>query len=146
METAFSRINIIDLYDRIVDGLGDDNDIRALCNLMVSKLAIIALEETIRRLDTIADKFRAILSTKLKDNAVKQEHEKQDEANKSVLRTTLLLRDKLKASAADNPSAAADVSANQKWIQYSEWVFKDFAPQLKSLRDEFRELGKAGAS
>ena len=38
METAFSRVSTIELYDRIVAGLTEDNDIRALCNLMVSKL------------------------------------------------------------------------------------------------------------
>src|SRR3954464_1184842 len=96
METAFSRISIIDLYDRIVAGLSDDNDIRALCNLMVSKLVYIDADETSRRLDSIAVAFRATLSHKLKDTAVKQEIEKQDEANKAVLRVTLLLGEKLK--------------------------------------------------
>lgn len=140
METAFSRISIIDLYDRIVAGLGDVNDIRALCNLMVSKLVIIAPEETTRRLDSIADKFRATLSTKLKDNAVKQDHEKQDEANKSVLRVTLLLSEQLKGSS-NAAGAASDIGANQRWAQYCEWVKKDFDRQLKVLREENMELG-----
>lgn len=140
METAFSRISIIDLYDRIVDGLGDDNDIRALCNLMVSKLVIISPEETTRRLDSIADKFRATLSTKLKDNAVKQDHEKQDEANKSVLRVTLLLSEQLKSSL-NAAGAASDLGAHQRWSQYWEWVKKDFERQLRALREENKELG-----
>ena len=139
METAFSRISLIDLYDRIVDGLGDDNDIRAMCNLMVSKLVYIAPDETARRLDAIADKFRTTLSTKLKDNAVKQEHEKQDEANKSVLRVSLLLGEKLKASL-NSAGATVDLGAHQRWTQYWEWINKDFDRQLKNLRDENREL------
>jgi len=147
METAFSRISIIDLYDRIVAGLGDDNDIRALCNLMVSKLVFLAPEETRRRLDALAEKFRATLSTKLKDNAVKQEHEKQDEANKSVLRLTLLLGEKLKQSLSSTAGAAAaavvEPGSNQKWAQYRDWVSKDYAGQLSSLRDENREPGGA---
>ena len=145
METAFSRISIIDLYDRIVAGLGDDNDIRALCNLMVSKLVFLAPEETRRRLDALAERFRATLSTKLKDNAVKQEHEKQDEANKSVLRLTLLLGEKLKQSLSSVAGAAAaavvDPGSNQKWAQYRDWVGKDYAAQLAILREESRELG-----
>jgi len=145
METAFSRISIIDLYDRIVAGLGDDNDIRSLCNLMVSKLVYLTPEETTRRLDAIAEKYRTILSTKLKDNAVKQEHEKQDEANKSVLRVTLLLGEKLKASL-NTAGAAVDLGANQKWGQYWDWVNKDFDRQLTSLRDENKELGTASQS
>jgi len=140
METAFTRISITDLYDRIIAGLADDNDIRALCNLMVSKLVFIAPEETTRRLDAIADQFRQTLSTKLKDNAVKQEHEKQEEANKAVLRVTLLLGDKLKTSLS-NAGAATDLASHQKWIVYWEWVNKEQNAQLKSLREEHKALG-----
>ncbi len=138
METAFSRISIIDLFDRIVDGLVDDNDIRALCTLMVSKLLFISPEETTRRLDAFAEQFRKTLSTKLKDNAVKQEHEKQDEANKGVLRVTLLLGTKLKDSLS-TPGGAVDLGAHPKWTQYWEWVNKDFASPLAALQ---RESGK----
>jgi cullin-associated NEDD8-dissociated protein 1 len=152
METAFSRVSIIDLYDRIVAGLTDDNDIRALCNLMVSKLVYLDADETVRRLDSIADGFRKTLSHKLKDNAVKQEIEKQDEANKAVLRLTLLLGDKLnktalntsgaQASAAGGAAAAA-VGSNQVWTSYWEWVNRDFAIQLKSIRDESKAVNPA---
>ncbi|KAK0619764.1 armadillo-type protein [Immersiella caudata] len=139
METAFSRISTIDLYDRIVAGLSDDNDIRSLCNLMVSKLAYIDPDETSRRLDSMADAFRKTLSTKLKDTAVKQEIEKQDEANKAVLRLTLQLGEKLKTSSAAGTSSAS----SQVWGTYWEWVNKDFASQLKSLREESKEQGPA---
>jgi cullin-associated NEDD8-dissociated protein 1 len=136
METAFSRINILDFYDRIVAGLKDEHDIRALCNLMLTKLVVLDLDETSRRLDAIADCFRTILSTKLKDNAVKQEIEKQDEASKSVLRVTLLLHGAI-------PAASSGVGAHggqhQTWRTYWEWVEKDFDPQLRALRDESKE-------
>ncbi len=141
MDTAFSRISIIDLLDRIVDGLVDDNDIRALCTLMVSKLVFLAPEETARRLDAFAEQFRKTLSTKLKDNAVKQEHEKQEEANKSVLRVTLLLGSKLKASLSPSGAAGDMGGAHQKWKQYWDWVNKDFDRQLEALRDESKDLG-----
>lgn len=139
METAFSRVSTIELYDRIVAGLTDDNDIRALCNLMVSKLVYLDADETIRRLDSIADGFRKTLSHKLKDNAVKQEIEKQDEANKAVLRLTLLLGDKLNKAALNTTGGAggaAGAASNQVWTSYWEWVNRDFAGQLKSIRDE----------
>ncbi|KAK0635807.1 armadillo-type protein [Bombardia bombarda] len=143
METAFSRISIIDLYDRIVAGLSDDNDIRALCNLMVSKLVYIDADETTRRLDSIADAFRKTLSHKLKDTAVKQEIEKQEEANKAVLRTTELLGKKLKSALNTTGNTAS--GSNQVWTTYWEWVNKDFGPQLKSLREESKDTG-AGSS
>jgi cullin-associated NEDD8-dissociated protein 1 len=149
LEIAFSRVSILDLYDRIVAGLRDDNDIRALCNLMVSKLAFIDADETTRRLDSIAEAYRAILSTKLKDTAVKQEHEKQEEANKSVLRVTLLLAEKLKLAmnmaGGGVIAAGSGTGSNQVWVAYWEWVNKDFASSLKVLREENKEFGGTGA-
>ncbi|TIC99597.1 Cullin-associated NEDD8-dissociated protein 1, C-terminal part [Colletotrichum higginsianum] len=143
METAFSRINNIDFYDRVVAGLKDDNDIRSLCNLMVSKLIVLDPDETSRRLDSIAEAYRAILSTKLKDGAVKQDVEKQEEANKSVLRVTLLLGDRLKGAKGAAPGkAAANANAggtSQAWNAYWEWVNKEFQTQLRSLREENKE-------
>ncbi|KAK3685109.1 armadillo-type protein [Podospora appendiculata] len=148
METAFSRINIIDLYDRIVAGLSDDNDIRALCNLMVSKLVYMDADETSRRLDSIAEAFRKTLSHKLKDTAVKQELEKQEEANKAVLRVTILLGEKLKSAlntmGGANGSSAGN-GANQVWTIYWDWVNKDFATQLKMLREETKVANAVGA-
>lgn len=133
MEVALSRISIIELYDRVIAGLRDDHDIRALSNLMLSKLAIIDPQETVRRLDTIADAFRATLSTKLKDNAVKQEFEKQEEASRAVLRTTLQLWDGLKGSVGTGQC--------QAWSGYWEWVSKDYDRLLKQLRDESDMMG-----
>lgn len=140
METAFSRISIISLFDRVIDGLGDEHDIRAMCTIMVSRLAYIAPEATTRHLNSIADKFRATLSNKLKDNAVKQEHEKQEDANKSVLRATLLLADRLKATLNDG-SSTVDVGAHQTWSQYWDWVQRAFEGPLRTLRTENREKG-----
>ena len=137
MESAFSRISIIDLYDRIVAGLSDENDIRSLCNLMVSKLVYIDPDETSRRLDSIAEAFRKTLSHKLKDTAVKQEIEKQDEANKAVLRVTLLLGEKLKGSLGTGTVASS--CTNQVWYSYWAGVNKDFADQLKILRAENKD-------
>ncbi|KAI3321718.1 TATA-binding protein interacting [Xylariaceae sp. AK1471] len=144
METSFSRISSPEFYDRIIAGLDDNNDIRALCNLMLGKLIVIDTEETTRRLDTIAQCYRKTLSTKLKDGAVKQEHEKQEEANKSVLRVSLLLAEKTKTTL-QGPNSATGVAGAQiqsqtpVWQQYWEWVNKDFDRQLKILRDEIKD-------
>lgn len=133
MEISFSRISILAFYDRIIAGLADEHDIRSLCNLMLTKLVILDADETARRLDAIAECFRTILSTKLKDNAVKQEIEKQDEATKGVLRVTLLLHNAI-------PGASSTIGAasgqHQTWRTYWEWVEKDFEAQLRALRDE----------
>ncbi|KAI1197149.1 armadillo-type protein [Nemania serpens] len=144
METSFSRISSPEFYDRIIAGLDDDNDIRALCNLMLGKLIVIDPDETTRRLDTIAQCYRKTLSTKLKEGAVKQEHEKQEEANKSVLRVSLLLADKTKTTLqgpnnAPGATGAQIQSQNPVWHQYWEWVNKDFDRQLKNLREEVKD-------
>lgn len=137
MEVALSRISILNLYDRVIAGLSDDHDIRALSNLMLSKLAIIDPQETVRRLDTIADAFRAVLSTKLKDNAVKQELEKQEEASRNVLRTSQLLWDKLKSSVGTGQC--------QIWLGYWEWISKDYDRLLAQLREESDMIGHSYA-
>ena len=140
MEIAFSRISNITFYDRIIAGLKDENDIRQLCNLMVSKLIIIDADGTARRLDSIAEAYRTVLSVKLKENAVKQDVEKQEEANKSVLRVTLLLGDKMKALLGNSGAATSNVAVAGMWTSYWEWVNKDFASQLKGLREEAKEI------
>ncbi|PBP18191.1 TATA-binding protein interacting [Diplocarpon rosae] len=138
METAFSRINIVDLYDRIIAGLQDEHDIRSLCNLMLTKLVVLDKNETGRRLDSIATCFRAVISLKLKDNAVKQEIEKQEEAVKSCLRVSLLLHSAI-------PGASSGVGAqsgqHQVWRNFWEWLEKEFSPQLRTLREESKETG-----
>jgi cullin-associated NEDD8-dissociated protein 1 len=134
MENAFSRLNILDFYDRVIAGLRDEHDIRALCNLMLTKLVVLEPEETMRRLDAIADCFRTILSIKLKDNAVRQELEKQDEANKSVIRVTLQLHDAIPTAS----SAMGTAPGHQLWRSYWEWVEKDHEALLNHLRDESR--------
>ncbi|WZH46019.1 armadillo-type protein [Fusarium acuminatum] len=140
METAFSRINNIDFYDRVVAGLKDDNDIRQLCNLMVTKLISIDPDETTRRLNSIAEAYRSVLSVKLKDNAVKQDLEKQEEANKSILRVTVLLGEKMKATTGNAGAATSNAGAASTWTGYWEWVNKEFEKQLKTLREENSKL------
>jgi cullin-associated NEDD8-dissociated protein 1 len=136
METAFSRINILNFYDRIIAGLSDEHDIRALCNLMLTKLVVLDPDETSRRLDSIALCFRTILSTQLKDNAVKQEVEKQQEASRSCLRVSLLLHNAIPTASS---ATGAQAGQHQTWRTYWEWVEKDFEVQLRGLKEESKE-------
>lgn len=135
MDIAFTRINTLSFYDRVIAGLADEHDIRALCNLMLTKLVILDPDETARRLDAIAACYRPILSTKLKDNAVKQEVEKQEEAVRSVLRVSLLLHAQVPA-AAGGMGGAAPGGGSLVWRTYWEWVEKDFEGQLRGLKEE----------
>ena len=136
MDTAFARMNRVDLFDRVVAGLQDDHDIKIICGLMLAKLVDIDPEETVRRLDAIAEKFQATLSAKLKDNAVKQEVEKVQEASKDTLRTTVRLQNKFPG----NPAPSSSIQG-QGWRNYLEWVNKDFSVQLQLAEQEVRSQG-----
>lgn len=123
METSFSGIDIVQFYDRVIAGLSDEYDIRSLCNLMLTKLVTLNVDETSRRLDDVAAAFKVTLGTKLKESAVKQEIEKQDAAVMSVLRVTVLLNEKIPVT-------------SQGWRDYWSWVEKDFADKIKSVQAE----------
>ena len=133
MEGAYSRISPMDLFDRILAGLEDEHEIEVLCNLMLTKLVVVDPEETARHLDGIGERYRKILDFKPKDNAVKQEVEKVNEAKKGVLKVTLLLNDIVPANASSGGNLQSE-----KWKQYWEWVVKEFRAQLASVEQEVK--------
>ncbi len=100
---------------------------------MLTKLIVLDPEETMRRLDAIAERFRIILSFKPKENAVKQEIEKAQEASKGVLRVSVQLNNAFPA--AIGPAASGQ---NQTWRSYWEWVKKDYSSQIHSIEQEVR--------
>ncbi|KAL9641079.1 MAG: hypothetical protein Q9204_000349 [Flavoplaca sp. TL-2023a] len=133
MEGAYSRISPMDLFDRILAGLEDEHEIEVLCNLMLTKLVVVDPEETARHLDGIGERYRKILDFKPKDNAVKQEVEKVNEAKKGALKVTLLLNDIVPANASSGVHLQSE-----KWKQYWEWVVKEFRAQLASVEQEVK--------
>jgi len=127
---AVPHLPIPKIFDRILDGIPDDHDIRTLCNLMLGRLAHIDPDETRRRLSPLAEKFKIVLGQKIKENAVKQEIEKVNEANAAVIRTTLDLDRKF-------PTAATDGSGEMVvWKGYLDYVKKDFAGVVRSIQSE----------
>lgn len=134
MESAYTRINPLELFDRVIVGLEDEHEIRVLCNLMLTKLIVLDPEEMIRRLDSIAERFRAVLSFKPKENAVKQEVEKANEASKGVLKVTVLLNNAFPVAASSSASPQG-----QGWRAYVEWVAKDFRAQFHAMEQELKD-------
>lgn len=133
MDGAYTLINPVDLFDRVVEGLEDEHEIKVLCNLMLTKLIVLDPEETVRRLDSVAERFRTILAFKPKENAVKQEVEKANEASKGVLKVTVLLQNAFPVAA----SSATDLQG-QTWKAYMEWVGTDFRPQLQAMEQQVK--------
>lgn len=117
-----------ELYDRIVSGIEDEQDIRAISNLMTSKLITIAPAETERCLGTLAERYTTVLSFKPKDNAVKQELEKAQEASLGILKITKVL-----SKAFPGAETSADL---HKWKSYLDWVRKTFGTQYQNLETE----------
>ena len=128
LDVGFSRINVSEFFDRILAGVGDEQDIRIICNLMTSKFIALAADETLRRLDSLAEKYRAVLAFKPKDNAVKQEIEKAQEASLGVLKISRELDLAF-------PTAGAS-GEHPTWKAFMEWVRKDFGSYLRTIDSE----------
>ncbi|KAL4923904.1 putative cullin binding protein CanA [Aspergillus undulatus] len=129
LDTSFTLSHLPELYNRILAGIDDEQDIRTICNLMTSKLITLAPEETQRQLDALSERYTTILSFKPKENAVKQELEKAQEASTGILKTT---RELSKAF------PVAETSGDRhKWKTYMEWVRAQFGTQLSNLENEF---------
>ncbi|CAG7952072.1 unnamed protein product [Penicillium olsonii] len=129
LDTSFSRTHMTELFDRILAGIDDEQDIRAISNLMTSKLIKIAPEDTERRLDALSEHYTAVLSFKPKDNAVKQELEKAQEASLGILKITREL-----SKAFGGAESSGDL---HKWKAYMEFVRKNFQQQFASLENDF---------
>lgn len=138
LEKAFTRlspIEISDFFDRIVAGITDEHDIRILCNLMLTKLMVIAPDQVHSRLEAIANNFRAVLMVKAKENAVKQEIEKIQEGAKGVLKVSAQLNKQLGTEG----GVGQDDSQSRVWSQYWEWISKEHQVGLKNVLDELKE-------
>ncbi|KAF3904151.1 hypothetical protein AA313_de0205227 [Arthrobotrys entomopaga] len=134
IETAYTRMSPNQIYDRIIAGLGDEHEVQIICNLMLGKLVVIGKEDIIKRLDSIAEKYKVTLSIKPKENAVKQELEKMNELNRSILRTTLTIQTQIGAGA----------NHEQGWVAYHEWVKQNHGSEMASLEKEEAKAAKGG--
>jgi len=136
MEIAPTRVDIVKVYDRVIAGVGDEHDIRTLCNLMLTKLMVLAPEETARRLDDIADQFRSVLGIKLKETAVRHEYERADEAKKGVIKVSLELSKVFPGETVSTASGA--IISRPKWSDLLEHIRKEHGSLLKDVEKDMR--------
>ncbi len=136
-------MDVVELFDRVLAGLRDDHDIRVLCNLMLSKLITLEPDETTRRLDEIAERFRETLSFTHKENAVKQEIEKAEEASRAVLKVALQLNRTLRQATASSSGDAGGPGEHATWQSFWQWVLKTFDKALDAIQAE--ETAKNGS-
>jgi cullin-associated NEDD8-dissociated protein 1 len=121
------RLDMPSFYDRIIAGVGDEHEIKILCCLVLSKLLTIAPAESSRRLDSLAQQFRAVLAYKPKENAVKQELEKLAEHNKAIVRVSVSFN---KAFGGGEDSRA--------WRDYFDWLRKEHQQMLKAAEEDLK--------
>lgn len=128
---AIPHLPITKIFDRILDGIPDDHDIRTLCILMLTRLSNIDRDETRRRLSSLAEKFRVVLGAKLKENAVKQEIEKVNEANAAVIRITIEMDREF-------PTASTDGIGGElvPWKGYVEYAKREFPSMVRQAQLE----------
>lgn len=131
MESAFSRISISAFYDRVLAGVGDEHDIKILCCLMLTKMVTLVPDETVRRVEALANAFRAVLSMRPKESAVKQELEKVAEHNKAICRVALLM----------NKNFPHETSAEvcRTWAEFWDWCKKELPMPVKAAEEELKE-------
>ncbi|KAF2434064.1 cullin-associated NEDD8-dissociated protein-like protein [Tothia fuscella] len=130
LESAFTLLDIPTFYDRVIAGLTDDHDIRTLCTLMLLRLIHLAPGETASRLDVLVEPFKAVLNTKPKENAVKQEIERMHEESRDVVRVSLVLSKSFVEESNDG---------GRPWGLFWEGVRKDFGGLVKLGEEEARE-------
>ncbi|GAB7365466.1 hypothetical protein MBLNU230_g6539t1 [Neophaeotheca triangularis] len=135
LESPASRahLDVAAFYDRIIAGLSDEHEIKILCCLVLSKLLPLYPAESLKRLEALAEKFRAVLAFKPKENAVKQELEKLAEQHKAVVKTGVLFQ-----RAEGGMVTVEGVGEQRGWREFWEWVRKEFPFLVRGVEDEVR--------
>lgn len=123
LETSFSNIELNIYFDRVIEGLTDEHDIRALANLMLAKLTVMAPKETAKRLDVISETMRKVLSEKTKETAVKQEVERHNEGIRGIVKVASVIQKELAGSLGGGPTSA-------KWRAFWDWFYVGYQDKL----------------
>ncbi|BGP01934.1 Armadillo-type fold [Rhodotorula toruloides] len=91
LDTCLKEIDLQAYLSQVISGLSDEDEVKKLCYVMLTKLAHVAPTAVSQRLDETVPAFTETLGIVLKDNAVKQEAERTLELQKSAIRTLAVL-------------------------------------------------------
>eukprot|EP00741_Cyanophora_paradoxa_P025544 tig00000383_g24650.t1 len=86
LDSCLDRLDTHPFLARIVEGLRDHYDIKVLCHLMLQKLATAAPSAVLAALDSLVDPLKETVTASVKENAVKQELERNEDVIRSALR------------------------------------------------------------
>jgi len=85
LDTCIDKVDVPAFIKYLVQGLDDVYDIKLLCFLMLSRLAQHAGTALVTGLDLLVEPLRKTLTTKVRDTAVKQQVDRNDELIRSAL-------------------------------------------------------------
>eukprot|EP01119_Soliformovum_irregulare_P025203 TRINITY_DN9265_c1_g3_i1.p1 TRINITY_DN9265_c1_g3~~TRINITY_DN9265_c1_g3_i1.p1 ORF type:complete len:1236 (-),score=487.10 TRINITY_DN9265_c1_g3_i1:55-3762(-) len=106
LDTCLDRIDIPAFIGNLVDGLKDHYDIKMLSHLTLIRLSQVSPAVLLDNLHLIIEPLRATLSTKVKEGAVKQEVDRNDEMIRSALRAIFAI------------SLIPNLESNVKWEEF----------------------------
>lgn len=92
LDSCQNHLNIMEFLTHVEDGLKDHYDIKMLTYLMLNKLVSICPSIVLQRLDQLLAPIIDVCRTRTKENAVKQEHERQEELKRASLKAFHALR------------------------------------------------------
>jgi len=125
LDTCIDKIDFSVFIQQMVSGLGDHYDIKMLNHLILARLANRAGASLLAGLDKLIEPLRKTLNEKVREGAVKQQIERNEELKRSALR----------AIAAVNK--IPNVSSNQKFAEFMKNTVKQ-----GELADKFTQIAK----
>eukprot|EP01100_Stratorugosa_tubuloviscum_P012112 TRINITY_DN55_c0_g3_i1.p1 TRINITY_DN55_c0_g3~~TRINITY_DN55_c0_g3_i1.p1 ORF type:complete len:1261 (-),score=620.89 TRINITY_DN55_c0_g3_i1:148-3930(-) len=89
LDVCSTALDLSLFVNHLIEGLKDVHDIRIVAHLMLSRLAPISAVTITDSLDSISRPLIETITTKCKDNAVKQEIDKNEELVRSAIRSVV---------------------------------------------------------
>lgn len=122
------------LVERVIAGLSDkDHDIKVLSCLIIGKLASldISILTSGGTLDVVITKFSGLLAVVVKENAIKQDFEKQSEIVRNVHRASSQIDAAISQAIAANKNIALSDVELGNWTKYHAKVVADSKAHTK---------------
>lgn len=131
LDTCVDRIDVAVLVTNLADALKDHYDIKLLADLILIRTAHVAGPALLEGLDQLVDPLRAIVTTKVKDGAPKQEVESNEELIRSALRAIVAI------------SKIPNAESNRKFDEFLNQTLhnnKELASKLAAIKAEADNL------
>ena len=119
LDSCLDQLDIFQFMEYVIRGLNDHYDIKTLCFLFIRRLVQSAPLSVVQRVDPFVTEMTKLLLSKVKQNAVKQEQEKNDELKRAALRAVHSL------------TSSPGSRWTSQWKEIIKFFFKN---------DEFRKL------